>query len=395
MTILTGIRIVSFNHFLMGPLAIQHLADLGAEVIAVEPIDGAFQRKWGGANTDVDGQTMLLLSANRNKESIALDLKKPRGVEIAKALIQNADVVAENYRPGVMERFGLGYEALKQLKPDIIYAAGSGYGADGPWAAEPGQDLLVQAMSGLAMVTGSSENGPRAVGVSAVDHHGASLLALGILAAIIRRLQTGVGGRVDVSLLDAAIDLQLESLTCFLNSSEKPEIRPTGPRSGWYFPAPYGIYETRDGHIAISLSDLELLYDALSIPSSQQIPNDDAYERRDEVTVIIADALQGLGVAEVIDKLSSKRIWHAKVNDYDDLINHPQVRHLNKFQTVPGATGRDVTLVGNPIHIDGKSPTIRRPPEKLGAQTKKILGEIGLSNAEIDELVKEGVVHSS
>jgi len=155
MTPLSGIRVVSFNHFLMGPAGVQFLADLGADVIAVEPLKGAFQRNWGGHGSKrVDGECMLFLAHNRNKRSLALNLKDPRGVAIARSLIERADIVAENFRPGVMDALGLGYEDCKKFKPDIIFASGSGFGPDGPYVNKPGQDLIIQAMSGLAMITG-------------------------------------------------------------------------------------------------------------------------------------------------------------------------------------------------------------------------------------------------
>src|ERR1700743_1195494 len=207
--LLKGIRVVSFNHFLMGPVGVQFLADLGADVIAIEPPEGAFQRKWGGADKNVDGQTMLLLAGNRNKRSLTLDLKKPEAVAIARKLIATADVRAENYRPGVLDKLGLGFAEVQKIKPDIIYAAASGYGADGPYVNRPGQDLLVQALSGLATITGPREHGPRAVGVSAIDHHGAALFAAGILAALVRKGRTGQGCRVDVSLLLGVADVKI------------------------------------------------------------------------------------------------------------------------------------------------------------------------------------------
>ena len=158
--LLKGIRVVSFNHFLMGPVGVQFLADLGADVIAIEPPDGAFQRKWGGAdNKCVDGQTMLLLAGNRNKRSLTLDLKKPEAVAIARKLIATADVLAENYRPGVLDKLGLGFAEVQKIKPDIIYAAASGYGADGPYVNRPGQDLLVQALSGARYSAVASRTG--------------------------------------------------------------------------------------------------------------------------------------------------------------------------------------------------------------------------------------------
>ena len=392
MRLLAGVKIVSFNHYLMGPLAMQHLADMGATVIAVEPVGGAFQRKWGGANCDVDGQTMLFLASNRNKKSIALDLKSAEGVDIAKRLVSDADVVSENFRPGVMEKLGLGYDDLKRVKPDLIYASATGYGSDGPSANEPGQDLIVQAMSGLLTITGTAEDGPRPVGASVVDHHGASLLAMGILAALLKRERSGEGGRLEVSLLDAAIDLQLESFTCYLNSPVKPNVVPNRAQAGWYFPAPYGVYAATDGHIVISLGRLEPIYEALDVPAGERIPSDEAYERRDDVLAVVAASVRRQSVDAVAAALREKGVWHSRVNDYDSVVGLPQVGHLNKFRTVPGATGSDICLVGHPIRFDGAAPDIDMPPQPLGAQTRELLATIGYSDAEIARLRDEQVV---
>lgn len=389
---LAGIRVLSFNHFFMGPVGVQFLADLGADVIAVEPPEGAFQRKWGGANKSVDGQTMLLLSGNRNKRSLTLDLKHPDGIEIAKKLITTADVVAENFRPGVLEKLGLGYDAARLIKPDIIYASASGYGQDGPYVNRPGQDLLIQALSGLATITGTPASGPRAVGVSAVDHHGAALFAAGILAALLRRERTGQGGRVDVSLLSAAIDLQLESFTCYLNGETPEDVRQPERTAGWYFGAPYGIYKTRDSHIAISLASLTTLYGALECPEEGRIPDAESYTRRDEATDIIARAVAGRTTAELTAKFESCGIWHAPINDYAKVISDPQVRHNRSFSTIEGATGSPITLVNHPIRYDGKVPEIKLPPQPLGAQTTEILRELGYHDTDIRELGLAGVI---
>src|SRR5207302_8144314 len=220
--LLSGIRVVSFNHFLLGPMGIQALADLGADVIAVESTEGAWQRHWSSSNVWHDGQSMLHTCTNRNKRSLALDLKSSQGREIALKLIRSADVLAENFRPGVMDKLGLGYDELSRHKPDLIYASASGYGPDGPYAQRPGQDLLAQALFGVMAITGQQATGPRPVGVSAVDHHGAALFAMGILAALVRRERTGKGCRVDPSLLQAALDLQAESLTAWCNAAQRP-----------------------------------------------------------------------------------------------------------------------------------------------------------------------------
>jgi crotonobetainyl-CoA:carnitine CoA-transferase CaiB-like acyl-CoA transferase len=389
---LKGIRVVSFNHFLMGPVGVQFLADLGADVIAIEPIEGAFQRKWGGADRRVDGQTMLQLLGNRNKRSLALNLKSPEGIEIARKLVAGADIVAENYRPGVMTKLGLGYEEIRAMNPDVIYAAASGFGASGPYVDRPGQDLIVQAMSGLAAITGTQKDGPRAVGVSAVDHHGAALFAAGILAALVRRERTGEGGRVDVNLLNAALDLQMESLVCFLNGNGRDDIRQVGGLSGWYFGAPYGVYATKDNFIAISLGSLDVLSDALQIPHQDRVPDAQAYERREEAAEGIAGALRGRSTGEWCEVFTKRGIWHSPVNDYSRLADDPQVIHNENFVTVSGATGTPVTLVTHPIRYDGRTPEVRLPPQMLGAQTADILAELGYEESAIGALFEGGVV---
>lgn len=395
MTMLEGIRIVSFNHFFMGPAAIQLLGDLGADVISIEPLEGAFQRKWGGANKKIDGQTMLFIAANRNKRSLAIELKDPRGLKIARELVASADVVAENFRPGVMEKLGLGYEDVKVLKPDVIYASGSGFGADGPYASRPGQDLIIQAMSGLAAITGSRQHGPRAVGVSAADHHGAALMAMGILAALVRRVRTGQGGRVDVNLLSAAIDLQLESFTCYLNGERPDDIRQPKSIAGWYFPAPYGLYATADGHVAISLSPLASVYDALDVAAEQRIGEADAYVRRDDIAAILADRIKTASTAHWLEILQKYKIWHAPVNDYAAVVDDPQVKHNKSFVQVLGATGSALTLVAHPVRYDGQVPEVRYPPQPLGAQTKEILKELGYAPEQIRTLEAEKVVYAA
>lgn len=392
---LKGIRVLSFNHFLMGPVGVQFLADLGADVIAVEPPEGAFQRKWGGANKRVDGQTMLLLTGNRNKRSLALDLKRPEGIEVAKRLIAISDVVTENFRPGVLDKLGLGYDAARAIKPDIIYAAGSGFGQDGPYEKRPGQDLLIQAVSGLAKITGTREHGARAVGVSAVDHHGAALLAAGILAALVGRARTGEGCRVDVSLLSAAIDLQLESFTCYLNGDTPDDVRQPGPIAGWYYGAPYGIYRSRDGEIAISLGSLDILNEVLEIAPHERVADAESYTRREDAAAAIAANIARRSTAECVARFTEHGIWHAPVNDYADVVQDPQVRHNGTFTTLPGVTGTPITLVNHPVRYNGEVPDIRLPPQRLGAQSVAILEEVGYGPGDIADMEASGIILAS
>ena len=392
---LKNVRVVSFNHFLAGPVAAQFLGDLGADVVAVEPLGGAFQRKWAVAGHFVDGQSVNHLTTGRSKRSIAIDMKNGAGKELTRRLIASADVVMENFRPGTMSRLGFDPDELKAKHPRLIYATITGYGSDGPFAHRPGQDLLLQSMSGLAAHTGRADGPPVPVGSVVIDHHAAVLCVAGILAALLERVATGKGRRVDVSLLQAAVDLQGESIGAWLNGAPHAANRGAEGTAAWFSPGGYGIHATTDGHVAISMSTPAALAAALDIPELADLPDAASFERQGDITRQVGRSVAGMTTAETVARLDAAGIWNAEVEGYDSLPNNPQLQHLEAFPTMTGVTGAEVTLVGHPVRYDGEAPTVTRAPQALGAQTREILAELGVTHEEIDRLAAEKVVACS
>lgn len=389
---LSGMRVLSFCHYLQGPACSQYLADLGAEVIKVEPPKGAFERHWSGGKSYAGSVSAFMLAVNRNKRSLAIDLKHPRAAAIMTELVSRADVIVENYRPGVLDRLGLGYEATRLLRPDIIYASASGYGSSGPARDQPGQDLLLQARSGLMAVTGNHETGPVAVGCAPIDQHGAALLALGITAAYVRRLTTGKGTRVEGSLFSAALDLQAEALTKYLTRRPGRDILKRDIHVGsWYHNAPYGVYPLRDAHIVLSMNEPTRLADALDSEALRAMRGVDLYEHRDTFARLVARELADRSLADVSGPFSSNKIWYERVQDYDEVARDPQALHNDAFRRI--AIGdADATLVNHPLRYDGKLPALKRLPIAIGHDTREILGQLGYQANEIENLLASRVV---
>ena len=269
LAVLSGVRVLSFTQFLLGPSGVQFIADLGADVIKIEPPGGTlWERNWAGSDLYLNGVSAFFLSTHRNQRSLTLDLKHPDGLAIARRLVEGADVLVQNFRPGVMERLGLGWETVRAWNPRLVYVSASGYGESSPYRDRPGQDLLLQALSGLASISGRAGQPPTPVGTAVVDQHGATLLAMGVLAALLERARTGQGLHVEVSMLRAALDLQLEIVTYFLNGARLAKS-PTSLAS-MFHPGPYGCYETRDGWLVLSMSPLKALRDALDLPGARR-----------------------------------------------------------------------------------------------------------------------------
>ncbi|RJL01195.1 CaiB/BaiF CoA transferase family protein [Paracoccus siganidrum] len=389
---LNGVTVLSFNHFLSGPAAAQFLGDIGADVIAIEPLNGAFQRNWAVGNRFVDDTSVNHMTTGRNKRSVAVDLKSPEGLAVVRRLLERADVVMENFRPGTLDKLGLSEAEMRKVNPRLIYAATTGYGGDGPYSTRPGQDVLLQAMSGLAAHTGSMETGPIAIGTVPIDHHAAVLTVAGILAALFERERTGQGKRVEVNMLQAALDLQGESITAWMNGADRAGPRGQAGMANWFSPAPYGIYAVQDGHVMISMSKPADLAQALDLPQLADFTEKDGFDRRAEISAMVAQGMAALTADQALERLAGAGVWHELVRDYDSLRDNPQVRHLGAFIDAQTQGGSPMTMLAHPIRYDGAPPPVRLTPQPLGGQTREVLAEAGFSAQEIDALIAGGAV---
>lgn len=388
---LDGVRVLSFTHFLQGPSAVQMLADAGADVIKIEPPNGAWERHWAGRDAFVDGVSVFFMLGNRNQRSLSLDLRSEEGKTIARRLVSEADVLVENYRPGVMKKLELDYETLRELNPGLIYCSLTGYGSSGPYVERPGQDLLLQAMSGLAMLNGEGDGPPVTVGSAIVDQHAAVLAAFGILAALIRRQKTGKGCLVESNLLNAALDLQIEPFIYHMNMGDLwPRTKPgMGSR---FHPAPYGIYKTADGWIAISLSEMPVLANALDDLGFTDFSKQDQTSRREEINQRVTGCLVKQSTDYWIKKFEKCGLWFAPVNDYEAVQTDPQVQQNQVILEVVHPEAGPIKVLNHPVRYDGKPLPLRRSPPMLGEHTVEILQESGFSAKEIDDLLARTVV---
>jgi crotonobetainyl-CoA:carnitine CoA-transferase CaiB-like acyl-CoA transferase len=391
--LLAGVRVVAFTQFLLGPAAAQYLADMGADVVKVEqPGRGPHERGWSGAGSFVGGVSTFFLMAHRNVRSVALDLKHEEAREVALSLCREADVVLVNFRPGVMERLGLGYDDLRADNPSVVYACASGYGSDSPYRDLPGQDLLLQASTGLAAVTGQAEGPPVAAGAAVVDQHGAALLAMGILGALHQRTVTGEGQQVEVTMAQAGLDLQAEPLLYHLNGAAVQ--RPVVPLGSAFHEAPYGFYPVRDGHVALSLSPMRQVSAALGDPPELEPYLDprDALERREEIYAALSPLLREFTVAGLVDLLRAHRVWCAPVNDYDSALAEPFMQHLDPIEDVDHPEAGRIRLLRHPVRYGSGTAQARRLPPALGEHTDEVLREVGLDAERLCRLHKAGVI---
>jgi crotonobetainyl-CoA:carnitine CoA-transferase CaiB-like acyl-CoA transferase len=290
-----------------------------------------------------------------------------------------------------MARLGLSYEEVAPLNPRLVYVSASGYGEDSTYRDRPGQDLLLQAMSGLASISGRAGEPPTAVGAPAVDQHGAALLAMGVLAALFDRERTGRGQTIEVTMLRAALDLQLEVVGYHLNGARMRKS-PTSLAS-MIHPGPYGIYETKDGYLALSMSPLPVLQEALQLPELAPLATERFnHPAREEVSRILEPVIRTRSTAEWVEYLVPRGIWAAPVLDYDQVFADPAVRDSDVVEEVEHPTAGRIRLLRFPVEFSSGRAEVRRPPPMPGEHTEEILRELGYAEAEVQRLREEGAV---
>ena len=379
---LDGLVVLDMSQFLAGPSCALRLADLGARVIKIErPQGGDLGRQLYISNLALDGDSTLFHSINRNKESFAADFKNPQDHAAVMSLIRHADVIIQNFRPGVIQRLGLDYDSVAAINPRIVYGSITGYGTTGPWKDKPGQDLLVQSLSGLTWLNGNADQPPTPFGLAVADLMTGAHLAQGILACLVRRGIKGIGGHVEVSLLESVLDLQFEVLTTHLNDGGHAPQRSSVNNAHAYLGAPYGIYATADGYLALAMGSVITLGQLLECPDLSQFADPQSWFRqRDTIKSILVDHLRTRPTAAWLARLEPADYWCADVLTWQQLLDHDAFKVLDMVQTVQRPNGAQLQTTRCPIRIDGQRLTTAKGAPTIGADNATIRHDFDLPN---------------
>jgi crotonobetainyl-CoA:carnitine CoA-transferase CaiB-like acyl-CoA transferase len=392
MGILSGVRVLDCSIAMAGPFAAQRLGDLGADVIKVEPVAGEWQRHVAAGGARGHRINVSFLSLNRNKRSLAIDLKSAEGKAILLDLVRSADVFLQNYRPGVAKRLGVDYETLAKINPRLVYVSISGYGESGPYVDRPGQDLLLQAMSGAMLSAGREGEAPSAAGQYLVDAITAYTAFEGALAALFHRERTGEGQLVTVNMLDAIATIQMQELSVFTVAG-KPQTRSAEPHAHVYIRAPYGAFATSDGYVVLAFPPLKVLGEAIGEDSFVAMDDEaDSWSRRDEIYAKTRAKLTQRTSAEWLEVFEARGIWAGPVYGYRDLVDDPQVKHNGAFVEYDHPTEGRVKTPGFPIKFSKTPSKVERGAPLAGEHTREVLGQAGYDAATIERLEQAGVI---
>jgi crotonobetainyl-CoA:carnitine CoA-transferase CaiB-like acyl-CoA transferase len=380
---LNGILVLDFSQFLAGPVSAMRLADLGARVIKIErPGIGDIGRTLAFAGLEKDGDTLSFHIMNRNKESFAADLKNSDSLKEVWELVKKADVIIQNFRPGVIERLGLGYEDVKKMNPGIVYASATGYGAEGPFKDRPGQDLLAQSISGLPWLNGRAGDPPIPVGLAVADIFTSTHLASGVIALLLRRERTGVGGIVESSLLESMLDLQFELISANLFDPSVVVNRGAGNSAHAFLPAPYGLYKTSDGYLAIAMTPIPALGALLGVNLDEYEDPKSWWSHQEGIMKKLSAKLETNSTEHWLAILDAADIWCAPVLTLPELVAHEGFAAIDMTQKT-SRTGRDgseisIPTTRSPVRIDGKTIKHSKGAPHVGEDTEKIRKEFGI-----------------
>lgn len=388
--VLAGYRVIDCSIAMAGPFAAQRLGDLGADVIKVEPTAGEWQRFAAAGGATGNEINVSFLSLNRNKRSVALDLKSADGRAALLDLVRTADVFLQNYRPGVAARLGVDYESLRAVNPSIVYVSISGYGEDGPYRDRPGQDLLVQAMSGAMLSAGRAGDAPAPAGQYLADAVTASTAFEGVLAALLHRERTGEGQLVTVNMLDAVTTLQMQELSVF-TVGRKAQERSDEPHAHVYIRAPYGVFRTSDGFLALAFADPAQLGLLIGEPAFEGWTGEvEGWTRRDELASLLQARLLEHPTDHWLEVLGGAGMWVGPVYGYEDLVNDPQIIHNGTFIEYDHPTEGRVKTPGFPYRFSRTPARVERGAPRVGEHTREVLAEVGYDSAHVDAMVADG-----
>jgi crotonobetainyl-CoA:carnitine CoA-transferase CaiB-like acyl-CoA transferase len=373
-----------------GPFAAQRLGDLGAEVIKVEPVTGEWQRHVAAGGAKGNEINVSFLSLNRNKKSIAINLKSEEGLKVLKDLVASADVFLQNYRPGVAKRLGVDYETLKSYKNDLVYLSISGYGESGPYVERPGQDMLLQALSGAMMSTGRADQPPTPSGQFLVDAVTAAASSEAVIAALLHRERTGEGQLVTVNMLDVVTTLQMQEISVH-TVGKLEQKRSAQPHGHSYIRAPYGVFATSDDYLALAFPSLKQLGELIGEDSFLNYDDEiDSWAHRDEIFEKTQKRLLAKSAKEWLIIFRENGIWAGEVYGYKELVNDPQIAHNGTFVEYEHPTEGHVKTPGFPYKFSQTPAQVYRGAPRVGEDTTEILTGLGYKAEEIKDLLASG-----